>query len=301
MVAMNNYDDFECDAEEKDGCDCKRCELILKAYNGDNTPWKKLYALAELHAHQKDIPFPNNEKNNIKYSAEPWDEYTFDWESHLRSISDIIEEHTIRDKGKKPRPNLKVLNEDFHQWAFWQVTGGRFIANPDKKNVWVLWNHRKRPITIDNIACLKHNKKDNYMWHKLPETVETLDVYYDIASAAQDLCQEYLKWTWRYLVDVGYTNNTKMSFVMWENCNNMPATVKAFRSCVRKDFTHNQFKWKMGRVSAGGNQGWREPEKPRKLPNIPYVHKMMVNYNKWLERGRRHKTPKQGTISHFLT
>ena len=274
-------------------------KLVTDLYNGDHTPWVRLYKVAALEAHKEERPFPDNKRNNIRYSTKEWDVYSYDWQNELRPIDKILEENTILEKGKKPRPNLKVVNENFQEWCFWQVTGGRFIADAHKK-VWVLWNHKQRPITKDNIACLKHNKKDNYMWHKLSESDETLNVFYEIADAAQELSNAYLKWVYRYTVEQGYTNDTKWGFVRWENCNNMPS-IKAFRSDVTKDFDHKKYKWHTGRVSAGGNQGWMDPEKPRKIPNLPYIHKMMQDYNKWLERGRRYKAPKPGTIDGFLT
>ena len=298
MVVMKNYDDFVCTDKDGEGCTCKRCELTLKIYE-DNTPWAKLYNQEALAAHKKDLPFPDNKNNNIRYSTEEWDEFSYDWEHDLRPISKILEENTVYETGKKPRPNLMVLNDNFHTWCFWQVTGGRFIADSHKK-VWVLWNHHKRPITQKNIGCLKHNKRDNYMWHKLPDSEETLNIFYEIKDAAQELAYAYLKWVNRYNMDNGYTNNTKMQYVQWDNCNNMPS-IKAFRSDQKKDFDHSRFKWKTGRRSAGGNQGWLEPEEPRKFPDIPYVHKMMQDYNKWLKRGRKYKPPKQGSIDKFLT
>ena len=299
MVHLENYEDYECVVDEKDECDCKRCELTLLAYESDFTPWRKLYALEALRSHQKDRPFPDNKNNNIKFSQEPFDPDMFDWKTQLRSIHDIIQEHLEPRKGKPPKPNLCVLNESFHTWAFWQITGGRFIAGADKKRVWVLWNHRQRPITHKNIACLKHNKRDNYMWMKLPETPETLQIYYDIADRAQDLCNEYLRIVYRYCLERQYNDNTKGGFVRWYNCNNMPR-IKAFRSDVVKDFDHKRYQWETGRVAAGGNQGYLPQSKPRAIPNIPYIHKMMQDYNTWVDRGRRRAPPKPNTITKFL-
>ena len=297
----NSFGEWECDRYIKDDCLCKACVVFYKWAAGDK-PYERFYYLKKWRTMcskiEGDIPFPSLSKkeNRIVQSTEPFDHDC--WSLHLQPIGSII--------ANWKQYGLTAMTQYFHTWAFWQVTGGR-IRSDKNQRTWVLWNHKKKPITENNIATVVNDKKVRNMWIKVHDGKPhdlNIDVVKQITEATQDLAQEYLRLASNKISqksrDSAQRWNTK-----WKNCNEMP-TVKSYKSDIKKDFDHNRYKWHMAPQKLGGNMGYGSEPPPIKV-SIPPIQIMLQAYHYWLNSEgssiKRYKQPAvktEGAIDKFL-
>ena len=289
-MTSENHGNWECYGQEADGCPCKRCNAYRKTSLQEPTYLQWFHNL-EGRAYDFDYVFPDFKNSKILSAVQPFD--PFNYEPHFQSIPDIVKSVTV------PKPIWSVPTKNFHEWAFFAVTGGRFRASKNK-DVWVLWNHKKKAITRKTVMGLQDRKNTNALWHKIPlpdnEDPKHPNIFYQIADATQELCDEYLRWFSKNCTNGGPPNETNHRYMQFVNCNNMPS-VKAFVNNIRKDFEHKRYHWQPSRQKLGGNQGYGDLPKSERV-SIKCIHKMMQKYHQWLPAIKKTKTT---PIDSFLT
>lgn len=282
LYETTHHGSFYCSFDENDNCPCLLCHSCEMAYESLSPPWMRLFHLAKYRAILSDIPFPSPQPM-LSY-VEPFEPDTFEFP--IPSTNDIVQ-FFIEEVDGVVKPKLIYFSPYIQYYVFWAVTGGRICSNRNKQ-LFVLWNHKHKPIDIKSISQLQ-SPQNTHLWKTISNSsAPDFELFYKISETCQDVFDELLRIISNY--DRRKTGS-QIASVIHRNINSMPS-FKTFRQDIKKDFEHKKYMWEYCQRKRGGNQGLEKPSNPTRYV-LPCVHKMMVQYHAWLPNFRTRKKRQQ--------